>query len=125
VAELIYEQESYQIMGACFEVYKAMGRGFIEPVHQECLELELGDRGIPFVPERELPTAYKGRRLRQFYMADFVCYEKIIVEAKAVKQLADEHRAQVFNYLKATGMRLGLLINFGSRPKLEYERIVV
>ena len=102
-----------------------MGRGFLEPVYQECLEIELAERGIPFLAQRELQIVYNGRTLKQFYKADFVCFEKIVIEVKAVKQLADEHRAQVFNYLKATGMRLGLLINFGSHPKLEDECIVV
>jgi len=125
MAELVYGQESYKIMGACFEVYKTMGCGFLEPVYQECLEIELSERGIPFVPQRKLPITYKGRILEQSYKADFLCYDKIVVEAKAVTQLADEHRAQVFNYLRATGMRLGLLINFGSYPKVEDERIVL
>ena len=125
MAELVYEQESFQIMGACFEVYKAMGRGFLEPVYRECLEIELTDRAIPFLPQRELPIIYKGRILEQFYKTDFICYEKIIVEVKAVNQLTDAHRAQLFNYLRATGMRLGLLVNFSSHPKVEYERIVL
>jgi GxxExxY protein len=125
VAELVYEQESYQIMGACFEVYKAMGRGFLEPVYQECLEIELNNRGIPFVAQHELQIVYKGRTLEQTYKPDFVCYDKIIIEAKAVTQLDDAHRAQVFNYLRATGMRLGILINFCSYPKVKYERIVL
>ena len=125
MAELIYEQESYDIMGACFEVYKGMGRGFLEPVYQECLEIEFKERRIPFVPERELQIDYKGHILEQFYKADFVCYDKIIVEAKAVTLLTDGHRAHIFNYLRATGMRLGLLVNFSSHPKVEYERIIL
>ena len=125
MAELIHEQESYQIMGACFEVYKAMGRGFLEPVYQECLEIELEERGIPFVAQHELQIVYKGRTLEQTYKPDFICYGKIIFEAKAVTELADAHRAQVFNYLRATGMRLGILVNFSSYPKVEYERIVL
>jgi GxxExxY protein len=125
MAELIYEQESYDIVGACFEVYKTMGRGFLEPVYQECLEIELSERGIPFLAQRQLQIVYKGRILEQIYKPDFVCYEKIILEVKAVTKLADAHRAQVFNYLRATGMRLGMLVNFSSHPKLEYERIVL
>jgi GxxExxY protein len=112
-------------MGACFEVYKAMGRGFLEPVYQECLEIELNDRGIPFVAQHELQIVYKGRTLKQAYKPDFVCYDKIIIEVKAATQLAEAHRAQVFNYLRATGMRLGILVNFCSYPKVEYERIVL
>jgi len=124
MAELIYKEESYKIMGACFEVYQSLGRGFLEAVYQECLGIELAERGVPFVAQRLLPIAYKGRALEQLYKADFVCYDKIIVELKAIGQLADEHRAQVFNYLKATHMKLGILINFGAHPKLEHHRIV-
>jgi GxxExxY protein len=122
--EIIHADECYKIIGACFEVYKDKGCGFLEAVFQECLELELGLQAIPFVAQRELPLTYKGRPLKQTYKADFVCHEKIIVEIKAVSALADEHRAQVINYLNATGLRLGLLVNFGHFPKLEWERIV-
>jgi GxxExxY protein len=124
VMELIYKKECYAIVGACFEVYNDMGCGFLEAVYQECLELELGFRGIPFQPQAQLRLSYKGHPLKQIYLPDFVCFEKIILEIKAVSALADEHRAQVHNYLKATGYRLGLLVNFGHFPKLEYERIV-
>ena len=122
---IIYKEESYRIMGACFEVYREKGCGFVEPVYQECLELELGLQGIPFVPKPSLALAYKGCPLKQRYSPDFICFEKIIVELKAVSQLIDEHRAQVHNYLRATGCRLGLLVNCGYYPKVEYERIVV
>ena len=125
MADLICKDESYKIMGACFEVYQTLGRGFLEPVYQECLEIEFADRGIPFVPQRKLRIVYKKRTLKRFYKADFVCYHKIIVEVKAISQLVDEHRAQTFNYLRATGMRLGILVNFGAHPKLEYHRIVL
>jgi GxxExxY protein len=121
---IIYRDESYRIMGACFEVYREKGCGFVEPVYQECLEIELGLQQIPFVPKAELRLTYKGRTLDQVYQPDFLCFEKIVLEIKAVKELANEHRAQVHNYLKATGHRLGLLVNFGHYPKLEYERIV-
>src|SRR5207237_9914773 len=97
-----------KIMGACFEVYKEKGCGFLEAVFQECLELELGDQGIPFFAHPILALNYKGRQLRQTYTPDFVCFEKIVVEIKAVSALTDEHRAQVHNYLRATGHRLGL-----------------
>jgi GxxExxY protein len=125
MANLIYKDESYKIMGACFEVYQTLGRGFLEPVYQECLEIEFADRGIPFVPQREPHIVYKERTLKQFYKADFVCYDQIIVEVKAIGQLVAEHRAQTFNYLKATGKRLGILVNFGAHPKLEHHRIVL
>lgn len=121
---IIYKEESYKIMGACFEVYKEKGCGFVEPVYQECLEMEFGLEGIQFEAQVPLALAYKGRPLKQRYIPDFVCFGKIIVELKAVSQLVDEHRAQVHNYLKATGHKLGLLANFGHYPKLEYERIV-
>ena len=125
MSEVIYREESYRIMGACFEVYKEKGCGFLEAVFQECLELELGDQSILFVAHQNLTLTYKGRLLKQTYSPDFVCCGKIILEIKAVSSLADEHRAQVHNYLRATGYRLGILANFGHCPKLEYERIVL
>jgi GxxExxY protein len=123
--EIVYSEESYRIMGACFEVYKEMGCGFLEPVYRECLEIELALQSIPFKPQDRLKLKYKGRLLKQVYEPDFVCWEKIVVELKAVKAFDDGHRAQVHNYLKATGYKLGLLVNFGHYPKVEYERIVV
>ena len=122
---IIYKEESYRIMGACFEVYKEKHCGFVEPVYQECLGLEFGLQGILFQPQVQLDLSCKGRPLRQRYSPDFVCFGKIIVQIKAVSQLVDEHRAQVHNYLKATGHRLGLLINFDHYPKIEYERIAL
>jgi GxxExxY protein len=121
---IIYKEESYAIMGACFEVYKEKGCGFLEPVYQECLELEFGLQTIRFQPQTALGLTYKGRELKQRYVPDFICFGKIIVELKAVSQLTEEHRAQVHNYLKATGYKLGLLVNFGHHPNVEYERIV-
>jgi GxxExxY protein len=122
--ELIFKQECYAVMGACFEVYTVMGCGFVEPVYQECLELELASRQITFQSGAELDVQYKGRPLTRRYKPDFVCYGKIIVEIKAVSALADGHRAQVHNYLKASGYHLGLLVNFGHHPGVEWERIV-
>lgn len=124
MAEIVYKDESYAIMGACFEVYRDKGAGFLEPVYQECLAIELGLKSVPFREQAELQLSYKGRTLRKTYQPDFICFDKIILEIKAVTALADEHRAQVHNYLKATGFRLGLLVNFSHYPKLEYERIV-
>ena len=121
----MYERESYEIRGAIFEVYREKGCGFLEPVYQECLGKELRLRGIPFAPQCELRLTYKGEPLVQTYKADLICYEKIIVELKAVKEIAPEHRAQVFNYLKATGLRFGLLVNCGHHPEVEIERIVI
>ncbi len=122
--EIIYKDESYRIMGACFEVYNEKGCGFTEPIYQECLEIELRLQCIPFTAQAQLPLSYKGRPLRQRFQPDFVCEEKIILEIKAVSALADEHRSQVLNYLNATGFKLGLLVNFGHHGKLEWERIV-
>lgn len=122
--ELMYPQESYKIMGACFEVYKELGSGFLESVYQEALELEFQLQEIPFESQSTLRLRYKGHQLKQTYIPDFVCFGKIIVELKAVSKLVPEHHAQAQNYLKATGLRLALLVNFGHYPKLEYERIV-
>ncbi len=122
--ELIYKYECYRVMGACFEVYKELGCGFLEPVYQESLEIELAIQEIPFRPQSRLKLNYKGRLLKQVYEPDFICWETIIVEIKAVTELADIHRAQLHNYLKATGHRLGLLVNFGDHPKIQWERIV-
>ena len=121
---LIYEDETYKILGACFEVYKEKGCGFLEAVYQECLEIEFDMQSVPFVPQSELVLNYKGRVLRQRYVPDFICFGKIIIEIKAVSKLSDENRAQVHNYLKATGFKVGLLANFGHFPKVEYERII-
>ncbi len=122
---ILSAEESYQIMGACFEVYKIKGSGFLEPVYQECLEIEFDLRGIPFTPQAELVLTYKDRTLKHRYQPDFVCFGQIILEIKAVSQLCDEHRAQVHNYLRSTGFRLGLLVNFCHHPLLEYERIAL
>jgi GxxExxY protein len=123
--ELVHEQETYRIRGACFEVYKEKGSGFLEAVFQECLELELGLQGIPFEAQPEPALSYKGASLRQRYKPDFICFGKVLVELKAVSKLTDEHRAQVLNYLHATGLRVGLLVNFGHHPQVEIEHIVV
>ena len=124
MADIVLKDESYQIVGACFEVHNEMGAGFLEAVYQECLEYELGLRGVSFCAKRELELRYKERLLEQKYVPDFVCFGQVIVEIKAVRELTDEHRAQVHNYLRATGFKLGLLVNFGSHPKAQIERIV-
>jgi GxxExxY protein len=122
--DLIYREEVYGLIGACFEVYNELGSGFLEDPYQEALQLELGYRGIPFVAKPKLPIYYKGVFLTKKYEPDFVPYEKIIMEIKAVIALTDEHRAQVHNYLKASSFKVGLLVNFGKAKELEYERIV-
>ena len=121
--QILYKEEGYIIVGACFEVYRDKGCGFVEPVYQECLEVELELQKIPFAQKR-LVLEYKGRPLRCVYEPDFICYNKIVLEIKAVSTLTEEHRAQVQNYLKATGLKLGLLVNFGHYPQTEVERIV-
>lgn len=122
--EIVYREESYAIIGACFEVYKEKGCGFLEGVYDECLAFEFSMRQIPFVAQFPLAFSYKGHTLQQKYIPDFICFEKIIVEIKAISALGDIHRAQVHNYLKSTGYQLGLLVNFGHHPLLEHERIV-
>ena len=124
VQDLIYKEEVYAIMGGCFAVYKDKGCGFLEPVYQECMEIEVDHLKLPSVPQPQLALTYRGRTLKQTYRPDFICYGKIVLELKAVSALVDEHRAQVLNYLNATGFKLGLLVNFGHYPKLEWERIV-
>ena len=125
MSQLLFEEETFAIRGAVFEVYREMGSGFLEPVYQECLEKELASRGIPFISQPELTLSYKGEPLKQTYRPDFICYEQIIIELKAVKSIAPEHKAQVLNYLKATNLRLGLLVNFGSHPKAQIERLIL
>jgi len=122
---IIYKDESYKIVGAAFNVYNKLGHGFLEAVYQEALELEFKKQGIPYEREKELKITYDGVELKATYKADFVCYGKIIVELKAVSYLDDSHRAQVYNYLHATGFKLGLLMNFGNTDELEKERIVI
>jgi GxxExxY protein len=122
--KLLHEEDSYQIIGACFEVCKEKGCGFLEPVYQECIEIELRLRAIPFIAQQSLALEYKGCVLKSKYEPDLICFERIIVELKAVTELCDERRAQVQNYLKATGLKLGLLVNFGHYPKVQIERIV-
>jgi GxxExxY protein len=123
--KLLHQDETYRILGACFEVYKDKGCGFLEAVFQRCLEIEFGLLGVPARSQVQLALSYKGRPLKQHYVADFICYNKVIVELKAVSKITDEHRAQMQNYLHATGLRVGLLVNFGHYPKVEHERFIL
>lgn len=125
MSEILYKEESYDVMGACFEVYREKGCGFVEPVYHECLEIEFELRGTPAVHHPALEISYKGRRLRRKYEADFVAHSKILLEVKAVKSLDDSHRTQLINYLKATGFKLGILVNYGRVGGLQWERIVL
>ena len=122
---ILYKEESFKIIGACFNVYKDKGSGFLEAVYHECLEIEFSFQGIPFSSQKELELFYRNEKLKQTYKPDFICFDKIIVEIKSVSKLVDEHRAQIQNYLNASGIELGLLVNFASYPKLEYERFVL
>ena len=123
--KIYFKDESYQIQGAVFEVYREMGNGFLKAVYQECLEKELTIRSIPFVAQPELKLKYKNELLKQTYKPDIICYDKIIVELKAVKEIHPEHKAKVLNYLKASEIKLGLLINFGSYPKASVIRLAL
>ena len=123
MGEIIYKDESFKIIGACFEVYNQKGFGFTEPIYHECLFHEFSIQGIPFISQPELSMTYKGLELDQTFRPDFICYDKIIVEIKALSGLTDANRAQTLNYLHATGFELGLLINFGQFPKLIHERL--
>jgi GxxExxY protein len=122
--ELIYKDESYAIIGACMTVYKDKGCGFLEPVYHECLEIEFEFNRIPFLSKPPQTLQYRRGTLVQRFSPDFLCDDKIILEIKAVSALTDEHRAQLLNYLSATGCKLGLLVNFGHYPRLEYERLL-
>ena len=121
--DLICEKESFEIIGACMEVHKELGPGFLEAVYQEALAIEFAERGMLFEEEKELEIKFKGRVLYKKYNADFVCYGKIVVELKALVQLNSEHESQLLNYLKATEFKLGFLFNFGE-PSLRYKRMV-
>jgi len=123
--KLLYKDEVYALQGAVFDVYREMGCGFLEAVYQECLEKELNSRDIPFLSQERLTLKYKKQPLEQFYRPDFICFEKIIIEIKAMKEIASEHEAQLHNYLKASGLRLGLLVNFGHYPKARIKRIIL
>jgi GxxExxY protein len=122
--EFLLKDETYKTIGACFEVYKEKGCGFLEPVYQECLEIEMNLQGIPFQAQERVVLEYKGHSLKHTYEPDFICHGKVVVEIKAISQLTDEHRAQLLNYLNATGHNVGLLVNFGHYPKLEYQRMI-
>lgn len=123
---LVYlSTETYEVVGAAMEVYYKLGPGFLEPVYQQALAIELEMRGIPFRPQERFTISYKGRVLDKEYVADFFCYDQIVVELKAVGQLSPVDWAQVINYLKVTGCRVGLLFNFGSHGRLEWKKLVI
>jgi GxxExxY protein len=121
---LRFEEETYQIIGAAMKVHSILGPGFTEKVYQEALAIEFAERGIPFSREKEIHAVYKGVVLQGTFIPDFICYDKIIVELKAVKELDDVHRSQAINYAKVAGYQLSLLINFG-QSSLEKERFPI
>jgi len=125
MSKLMLEKETYEILGACFEAYKEKGCGFLEAVYQECLEIEFELIGLLARALVPLPLTYKERLLKKKYEADFICFDTVLVELKAVSKITDEHRAQVQNYLNATGLRVGLLVNFGHFPLVEHERFAL
>ena len=125
MADLLFEPEVYAIQGAIFEVNREMGAGFLEAVYRKCPEREFERRGIPFEVHKQLSLSYKGEALNLAYQADIVCYDKIIIELKACDEISGAHRAQILNYLKVTGFRLGLLVNFGAHPKAQIERFIL
>ncbi len=122
---LLYRDEVFEIVGAAMEVHTELGNGFLEPVYQESLEIELALRKIPFESQKRLDLFYKGVELKKEYIPDFVCYGKIIVEIKALERLTNIEYAQIINYLKVTNLKVGVLINFTSKGKLEWKRFVV
>jgi GxxExxY protein len=121
---ILYKKESFLICSCIFEVNRKLGIGFLESVYQEAMEIELEKSKIPFIPKQKIQIAYDGQLLEQTYEADIVCYGKIILELKAVQKIREEHKAQLINYLSATGMKLGILVNFHSHPKAEITRFV-
>ena len=123
--ELIYKEEVYAIVGAAIEVHKTLGRGFLEPVYQEAMEIESKIRKVPFTAQPPVKIHYKNHVLTKFYVTDFIFYDKIVVEIKALDRLTSKEESQILNYIKATGYRVGVLINFGSRGKLEWSRFAV
>ena len=125
MADLLLKDEVYAIVGAAMEVYNDLGPGFLEPVYQEAMEMETEARNIPSTPQQQIIVRYKGRPLRKFYIADLFCYDQIVVEIKAMDRLTPREQGQLLNYLKATGLQVGLLINFGSFPSLDWKRMVL
>jgi GxxExxY protein len=121
----IYSTEGFKLMGAAFEVYNDRGYGLAEEIYQECLEIELGLREIPFVPKRELRCFYKGRELQKRYLPDLFVFDALVTELKSVTQLAPEHEAQLINYMRLAKQPIGYLINFGHKGTLEWKRFIL
>ena len=120
---LLFEEETYSIIGAAMEVHKELGYGFLEAVYQEALEKEFQQRKIPYKREVPLEIFYKNEPLEKYYIADFICYDKIVIELKAVSAITNDHQGQLINYLSATKLSLGIIINFGKKS-LEHKRMI-
>jgi len=125
MSELLFKEEVYKIVAAAIDVHRELGSGFAEPVYQEALGIELRSRQIPFESQKQLRIYYKGQLLDKIYIADFVCFDSIIIELKALDAITGREECQILNYLKATKLRVGLLINFGVSGKLDWHRYVV
>jgi GxxExxY protein len=123
VTEILFKEESYKIIGACMEVHKKLGSGFLESVYSEALELEFKKVDIPYEREKKLPVFYDDKPLKKYFKADFVCFDAIIIELKATKFLVEADHKQTINNVKATHFKLGILVNFGT-PSLTHKRIV-
>ena len=123
MVDILFKEESYKIIGACFEVHKILGHGFKEAVYKDALELELNKLNIPFSREKSYSIFYKEQKLKHFFVADFVVYDTIILEIKIGSYIGDPYLKQTLNYLKASGLKLGIVINFGT-PSLEYQRVI-
>ena len=123
--KLLYKEEVYQIVGAAIDVHKELGYGFLESVYEEAISLVSEKRNIPFQTQVKIPVYFKGKKLNKEFIADYIGYEKIIVEFKCIPKLTKVEEAQIINYLKATGFKVGLLINFGSKGKLEWRRYIL
>jgi GxxExxY protein len=123
MVDILFKDESYKIIGACFEVHNILGHGFKEAVYKDALELEFIKLGIPFVREKPYTIFYKEQKLKHFFVADFVVYDTIILEIKTGSYIGEPYIKQTLNYLKASGLRLGIVINFGA-PSLNYQRVI-
>ena len=123
MSEIVFKEESYKIIGACMAVHKNLGPGFLEAVYQEALEIEFDKKEIPYNKQVKLELFYANKKMKKYYVADFICFDKIILELKATSLILPAMKQQLLNYLKATNMRLGILINFGEKS-LHYERVL-
>ena len=125
MGEFLLKDETYAVIGAAMEVYNVLGPGFLEAVYQEAMEIELRQRGVPFEAQKPITIGYKGQLLQKQYVADLLCYRALLAELKAIEQLTTKEESQLLNYLKATGLRVGVLVNFGHPKNLDWKRMVL